>query len=339
MPPSRAADRRFGVRLLGVICTVVAGFSCGPVLGAAGDAAFPASPVRIIVPFPPSGATDFVARLMQSRLQEEFGQPVIIENRPGAGGKIAVELAARATPDGHTLLFGSVGSIAINPAVFRSHVVDPLRDLACVNIVADSTAVMVVHPSVPAKSLPELINYAKARPGKINYGAANPASPAHLGMEMLARRSGIELVGILYKGAGDVNIALLSGEVAIATASIPAVLANIRSGQLRALAIKSGTRSDLLPEVPTFKELGFPELTLSSWQGLYAPARTPPARLKVLHRAIARAMQSPGLSERSRSAGVTVLGGLSLEECTAFTRTQVELWGAVAKQVGVAGSL
>ncbi len=300
---------------------------------------FPASPVRILLPVTPGGATDFVARLMQPGLHAELGQPVVIENRPGAGGKIAVETAARANPDGYTLLFGNVGAIAINPAIFRSFPVDPTRDLICVGLVADSTAVIVAHSSVPAKTLREFVEYAKSRPGQINYGAANPASPARLGMEILARKAGIDLVGIMYKGAGDVSIALLSGEVAIASASIPAVISNIKTGQLRALAIKSRTRSELLPEVPTFEELGYPELTLSSWQALYVPARTPPQRVKILQEAIARVAADPQIAEKAKPGGMSILKPGSAAECAAFTRSQIEFWAAVVKQVGIAGSM
>ncbi len=205
---------------------------------------FPVSPVRILLPVTPGGATDFVARLMQPALHAELGQPVVIENRPGAGGKIAVETAARANPDGHTLLFGNVGAIAINPAIFRTFPVDPVRDFVCLGLVADSTAVIVSHSSVPAKTLREFIDYAKTRPGQINYGAANPASPARLGMEILARRAGVDLVGVMYKGAGDVSIALLSGEVAIASASIPAVIANIKTGSKEDDSRMSASRAE-----------------------------------------------------------------------------------------------
>ena len=300
---------------------------------------FPASPLRILLPVTPGGATDFVARIMQPALHAELGQPVVIENRPGAGGKIAVEAAARANPDGYTMLFGNVGAIAINPAIFRSFPVDPTRDLICLALVADSTAVIVVHSSVPVKTLSEFIEYAKARPGQINYGAANPASPARLGMEILARKSGIDLVGIMYKGSGDVSIALLSSEVAIASASIPAVLSNIKSGQLRALAIKSRARNELLPDVPTFEELGYPELTLSSWQALYVPARTPSQRIKILRSAIARVTDDAQTAEKAKPGGVSMLSQSTAPECSAFTRSQIGFWAQVVKQVGIAGSM
>ncbi len=309
-----------------------------PVLAPAAEL-FPASPVRILLPVTPGGATDFVARLMQPGLHAALGQPVVIENRPGAGGKIAVETAARATPDGYTMLFGNVGAMAINPSLFRSFPVDPVRDFVCLGVVADSTAVIVSHSSLPVKTLREFIDYARARPGQINYGAANPASPARLGMEVLARKAGIDLVGVMYKGSGDVSIALLSGEVGIASASIPAVIANIKSGQLRALAIKSRTRSELLPEVPTFDELGFPELTISSWQALYVPARTPAARAKILHDAIARVAADPQIAEKAKPGGMSILKPGTAAECAEFTRAQIRFWATVVKQAGIAGSM
>lgn len=312
---------------------------CLAPLSAAAAERFPVSPVRLLMPVTHGGATDFIARLMQPGLHAELGHPVVIENRPGAGGKIAVETVARATPDGYTLLFGNIGAIAINPALFRNFPVDPARDLACLAVVADSTAVVVSHASVPAKNLPELIEYARARPGKLNYGAANPASPARLGMEVLARKAGIDIVGVMYKGSGDVSVALLSGEVAIASASVPAVLPNIRAGQLRALGIKSRARSELLPEVPTFDELGYPELTISSWQAIYAPLQTPPSRLKILRAALAKVAADPGVVEKARAGSMTVLKITASDDCAGFTRGQMKFWAGVVRQVGIAGSM
>ncbi|MGZ9039119.1 MAG: Bug family tripartite tricarboxylate transporter substrate binding protein, partial [Burkholderiales bacterium] len=163
------------------------------------------APMRILLPVVPGGTTDLIARFMQPALSAALGKPVIIESRPGAGGKIALDIAAQATPNGNTLFFGPVGAIAINPALFRNFQVDPVRDLTCLSIVADGTAALVSPASIPVKTVKEFIEYAKARPGKLNYGAANPSSPARFGMEIFARRSGIDLVGVMYKGAGDVS--------------------------------------------------------------------------------------------------------------------------------------
>jgi len=300
---------------------------------------FPSSPVRLLLPANPGGATDFIARLMQNSLSLELKQTVIVDNRPGAGGKIAVEVLAHSQPDGHTLLFGNIAAIAVNPAIFRSHPVQPARDFICLNVVAESTAALIVHSSVPVRSLPELIKFAKARPGQLNYGAASPASPARLGMEVFKKQVGIDLLAVTYKGGGDVANALLNGEIAIASASLATVLPYIYSGKLRALAIKSRHRSNLLPNVPSFHELGFPDMTMASWQAIYAPSGTPQPVVETLHAAIARVMADPQFAEKTKPAAMHILKSSSLAECAEFTRSQIAAWARIVKEAGVAGSM
>lgn len=297
------------------------------------------APMRILLPVVPGGTTDLVARLMQPSLSAALGKPVIIESRPGAGGKIALDIAAQATPNGDTLFFGPVGSIAINPALFRSFQVDPVRDLTCLSIVADGTAALVSPAAIPAKTVKEFIDYARARPGQLNYGAANPSSPSRLGLEIFARRSGIELVGIMYKGAGDVSTAVLTGEVAVTIVALTPVLPHIRSGQIRALALRSPERFDGLPQVPTLRELGYPELTHSTWQGMYVPARVPAPVANKLHQVIVTIMEEPWFAEKLKPTGVLVLKGGSLAECAAFTKSQVEFWAKSVKEMGLTGSM
>lgn len=297
------------------------------------------APMRILLPVVPGGTTDLIARLMQPALSAALGKPVIIESRPGAGGKIALDIAAQATPNGNTLFFGPVGAIAINPALFRNFQVDPVRDLTCLSIVADGTAALVSPASIPAKTVKEFIDYAKARPGQLNFGAANPSSPARFGMEIFARRSGIELVGIMYKGAGDVGTAVLTGEVAIATVALTPVLPHIRSGQITALAVRTPNRFDQLPHVPTLRELGYPELTHSTWQGMYVPARVPAPVVNKLHEVITRIVEDPWLAEKLKPSGVVLLKSGSLAECAAFTKSQVEFWAKIVKEMGLAGSM
>jgi tripartite-type tricarboxylate transporter receptor subunit TctC len=297
------------------------------------------TPMRILLPVVPGGTTDLIARFMQPALSAALGKPVIIESRPGAGGKIALDIAAQATPNGNTLFFGPVGAIAINPALFRNFQVDPVRDLTCLSIVADGTAALVSPASIPVKTVKEFIDYAKARPGKLNYGAANPSSPARFGMEIFARRSGIDLVGVMYKGAGDVSTAVLTGEVAISIVALTPVLSHIRSGQLNALAMRSPDRFDQLPNVPTLRELGYPELTHSTWQGMYVPARVPAPVVKKLHEVIVGIVEDPRLAEKLKPTGVLVLKPGSLAECAAFTKAQVEFWAKIVKEMGLAGSM
>lgn len=297
------------------------------------------APVRIVLPVSPGGTTDLLARLMQPALSAALGKPVIIESRPGAGGKIALDIAAKATPNGHTLLLGPVGAIAINPALFRNFAVDPVRDLTCLSIIADGTAALVVPASLPVKSVGDFISYAKARPGQLNFGAANPSSPARFGMEIFARRSGIRLVGVMYKGAGDVSSALLSGEVSIATVSLVAALTHVRSGQLTALAVRTPHRFDQLPQVPTLRELGYPELTHSTWQGMYVPARVPAPVVVKLYQSINRIVEDPWFADKLKPAGVVVLKSGTLAECAAFTKSEVEFWAKIVSEMGLAGSM
>lgn len=298
---------------------------------------YPARPVRILVPYVPGGATDFVARIVQPGLGEELGQPVVIDNRPGASGNIAVEMAARAVPDGYTALFTNSGAIAINPALFKTFPIDTLRDLTCVSVVADMDSALVIHSSVPAKTVKEFIDYAKARPGQVNYGSTSPGSLARLGMEILAGKAGISLVHVPYKGAGPVTVALLSGEVQASFVSLAPVITNIRSGQLRALASRTRQRAELLPDVPTLKELGYPELTDSAWQGMYVAAGTPLPILRTLHAAIGKVMTDPRVNDKLKVGGATIIRSGSLENCAAFSKSEVAFWGKLVKDVGLAG--
>jgi len=297
------------------------------------------APVRILLPVSPGGTTDLLARLMQPSLSAALGKPVIIESRPGAGGKIALDIAAKATPNGNTLLLGPVGAIAINPALFRNFAVDPVRDLTCLGIIADGTAALVTPSSMPVKTVREFIEYAKSRPGQLNFGAANPSSPARFGMEIFARRSGIKLVGVMYKGAGDVSNALMSGEVSIATVSLVAAMTHVRTGQLTALAVRTPHRFDQLPQVPTLRELGYPELTHSTWQGLYVPAQVPRPVVDRLHEAVTRIVEEPWLAEKLKPAGVVILKSGSLAECAAFTKAEVEFWAKIVNEMGLTGSM
>jgi tripartite-type tricarboxylate transporter receptor subunit TctC len=327
------------VNALSVLVTVASAafvFSGEPA-GAAES--FPSRPIRLFIPFVPGGSTDFVARVLQPGLVEELGQPVVLDNRPGASGNIAVELAARATPDGYTLLFGNVGTIAINPALFKKLSVQPLSDLACVNIAANVSSMLVAHPSLPVRSLKEFIDYAKARPGKITWGTSSYGSPATLGMQYLAHKSGLEMVMVAYKGAGNVTTALLSSEVVVAFVAVPPTLSFVRGGQLRALAVRGATRFDSLPDVPTISEAGFPELTSDSWQGIFAPAKTPATHVARVSRAASKALKDPKVIEQLKTAATTAMDIGDAKNCAAFVKSEASLWSGIAQQVGMRGTL
>ena len=298
---------------------------------------YPARPVRLLIPFVPGGSTDFVARVIQSRLIDELGQPIVIDNRPGAAGNIAVEIVARAPADGYTVLFGNVGTIAINPSLFRDFPVDTMRDLSCVSIIADVSSMLTVHSSVPASTVGEFIRYAKSRPGQINYASSGAGSPGRLSMEYFMHQAGISLVHIAYKGAGGVATALLSGEVQASFVAVPAVLPHVKSGKLKGLAVKGTRRIAALPDVPTLVELGFPEMQVDSWQGIYVPTGTPQPVVARLRAAIIKALDDQRVIDNLHSGGAEVMNKAALEECTNFTRQQVKFWTKLVEQVGLAG--
>ena len=318
--------------LLFIASLIVAGSVC-----AQSAINYPARPVRLLIPFVPGGSTDFVARVMQPRLIDELGQPIVIDNRPGAAGNIAVEIVARAPADGYTVLFGNVGAIAINPVLFRDLSVDTVRDLACVSIVADVASMLTVHSSVPASTVEEFIRYAKSRPGQINYASSGAGSPGRLSMEFFMHQAGISLVHIAYKGAGGVASALFSGEVQASFVAVPAVLPHIKSGKLKGLAVKGIKRVAALPDLPTMVELGFPEFQVDSWQGIYVPAGTPAPVVAKLRAAIIKVVDDQRVLDTLRNGGAEVMNKAALEECANFTRQQVKFWARLVKQVGLAG--
>ncbi len=318
--------------LFGYALLLAAGGAC-----AQKSADYPSRPVRLLIPFVPGGSTDFVARVLQSRLAEELGQPLVIDNRPGAAGNIAVEMAARATGDGYTVLFGNIGTIAINPALFRDFPVNTVRDLACVSAVADVSSMLTVHVSVPANTVEEFIRYARGRPGAINYASSGAGSNGRLSMEYFMRKTGTELLHVAYKGAGGVTTALLSNEAQASFVSVPSVMAHVKNGRLKGLAIVGPRRVDALSQVPTMIELGYPELNVSSWQGLYVTAATPLPILQKLRTAVVKAMTDPKILENLRGGGAEAMSANLFEDCSGFTRQQVEFWAKLVQQVGLAG--
>jgi len=320
------------------LATIAAASFCA-CLQAQSGAPFPNRPIRLLIPFVPGGSTDFIARVMQPGLSEELGQPLVLDNRPGAAGNIAAEVAARSSPDGHTVLFGNVGAIAVNPVVFRKPPIDPLRDLACVNIAADVASMMVVHPSVPVRSLEEFIAHARTRPGKINWGSSSPAGTGTLSMHYFSDKVGLKMALIAYKGAGAVATALASGEVTAAFVAVPPTIGFVRNGQLRALVVRSAKRLDLLPGVPTMIEAGFPELTNDSWQGLFVAARTPARVVARLNSAVRKVLADPVVIERLKPGAASVIDTGTPEKCAAFVKSQSEFWAKLVRQVGMDSTL
>jgi tripartite-type tricarboxylate transporter receptor subunit TctC len=298
-------------------------------------ASYPTRPVRMIVPFVPGGATDFVARVIQPRLSEELGQPVVVENRAGASGNIGVEIAARATPDGYTVLLGNIGAMAINPALFRKFPIQPVRDFVCLCPMVDIPTVFVVHAAVPVTTLKEFIDYAKAKPGQINYASTGAGSNSRMSMEYIMNKAGIKLVNVPYSGGGAATTALLSGEVSVSVFSVASLIPHARSGRLKGIAVIAPKRIDALPEMPTLAESGFPELTLGSWQAVFVSAPTPLPIVKKLHTIVGKVMADNAVVQRLRAGGAEPIGIQSLEKCAAFIKAQNEFWAKLVKQVGV----
>ncbi len=311
-----------------------AGSEAGPRLSKGED--YPTRPVRMIVPFAPGGASDFVGRILQPKLGDELGQRIVVDNRTGAAGNIGVEIAARATPDGYTILMGNLGTMAINPSIFPKFPIRPLRDLIGITLVADIPGALAVHPSVPAATVKEFIDYAKARPGQLNYGSSGGASGQRLAFEVFMRIAGIKLVHIPYKdGAGGSTLALLGGEVAATTATVASFIPHLKSGKVRVLAVIAPKRIPQLPDMPTMAESGFPEWVLGSWLGVHVPAGTPRPIVNKLYSDVIKIMSDPWVIERLGAGGAQVVTSKSPEDYAAFMRAQNELWGGVVKEIGV----
>ncbi len=297
---------------------------------------YPTRPVRMIVPFAPGGASDFVGRILQPKLSEELGQQIVVDNRAGAAGNIGVEMAARAPADGYTFLLGNVGTMAINPAVFTRFEIKPVRDFICVSTVVDVAGALAVHPSVPGNTLKDFVEYAKARPGKLNYGAAAASSAQGLTMEYLKLKTGIDIQQIAYKGgAGPATTALLSGEVVASLVTVASFVPHVKSGRVKVLAVVGPKRVAALPDTPTMLELGFTELTTGSWQGVYLPVGTPQPVVKRLYAAVIKVMADPWIVERLGSGGADVITSKSPADCDRFMKLQSEFWAKLVKQVGV----
>lgn len=320
---------------------ILAATACLIAAGAApaqSSGSYPTRPLRMILPFAPGGASDFAGRILQPKLSEALGQQVILDNRAGASGNIGVELAARAAADGYTMLLANVGTISINPSMFPTFPISPLRDLICISTVVDVAGALAVHPSVPASSLKEFVEYAKARPGKLNYGSSGLGAAQTLVMEYLKYKSGIDVVQINYKGgAGASTTALLSGEVSASVASTASFVPFMKSGKVKVLAVVSGKRAAVMPDVPTMAELGYTELTNGSWQAVYVPVGTPRAIVKKLHDAVIKVMNDSWVIERLAAGGADIITSKSPEACTGFMKTQNQFWGNLVKRVGVVG--
>jgi tripartite-type tricarboxylate transporter receptor subunit TctC len=295
---------------------------------------YPSRPVRVIVPFPPGGTTDIVARLVADRLSATLGQPAVIENRGGAGGAIGASEIARAAPDGYTLGLATVSTHGVNPAINPKLPYDALRDFTPISNLASVPNVVSANPSTGITDLKGLIEKAKASPGKITYASAGNGSLAHMLGELFKSSTATDLLHVPYKGVGPALNDTLGGQVNILFDNLPSSLPHIQSGRLRALAVSSPSRLEFLPEVPTFAEAGVPQLNDPSWFGLVGPAKLPPAVLARVHEAVTQALAAPEVRERMRQAGA-VPAGNTPEQFAAQIRTEVERHRRVAAERGI----
>jgi tripartite-type tricarboxylate transporter receptor subunit TctC len=300
---------------------------------AQGDASgYPSKPIRVIVPLAPGGAIDLIARGMSTALASRFGQPIVVENRPGAGESIGAELTARATPDGYTVLMTSA-AVVVNPLLLPARY-DPVKDFAAVTQVTRQPYVLIVHPSVAATNVRELIAWAKANPQKLNYASAGSGGLMHLTGELFKSQTGISMTHVAYKGMAQAYPDILAGQVQVGFPAIITALPHLKSGKIRALGVTSRARVASLPEVPTIGESGVPGFEVEQWYGVFVPARTPNAIVARLHKEMASVIQDPDNVARMTATGSEAVGGTPAS-LAALVKTETRQWGRIIRQAGI----
>ena len=303
-------------------------FSC-----AAAAQSYPARPIRFIVSFPPGGSSDLIARAIAPRMGERLGQPVVVENRAGAGGMIGVEAVAKAPPDGYTIGLAAAGALSSNIHLYPTMPYQPEKDLAPISMLAMIPFFLVAHPS-QASSLKELIEMARAKPGALSYGHGGQGSTMHLAGELLNMMASIKVQAVPYKGSGPVSADVLGGQVPLGVVDVPSAIANVRAGKIRALAVTAKRRITAAPDVPTFEEAGLPGYEAVGWFGTVAPAGTPPDVIRKLNSEIRAALSVPDIRERALAAGAEPFTDTP-EEFAAFIREETRKWAEVIKTAGV----
>jgi tripartite-type tricarboxylate transporter receptor subunit TctC len=310
---------------------------CAALLSACANAAlaqtYPVKPVRVVVASSAGGGTDIVARIIAPELSKRLGQQVVIDNRPGAGNMIGIEIAAKSPPDGYTLLMG-VSTLAINSALYKKVPYDPVKDFAPITQVISSASLIVVHPSVPVKTVKELLAFARARPGQMNYASAGTGTYPHMTMELFLSMGKLKMVHIPYKGTGPAMIDMLAGHTSVMAATILTGMPQIRAGRLRPLGISSAARSAVVPEIPTIAEAGLPGFESVQWYGLLAPAQTPKEIVTRLHAEMTRILQQPDIKERFAGDGADPVGNTP-EQFARYIQTELVKWAKVAREAGI----
>jgi tripartite-type tricarboxylate transporter receptor subunit TctC len=318
-----------------VHAAVLGAWACAAIPAAA-QSSYPSRPVRMIVPFAPGGASDFVGRVMQKRMSELMGQQVVIDNRAGAAGNIGVELAARSQADGYTVLLGNIGTMAINPTLYPSFPVRADRDFIGVTQVVDVPGALVVHPALPARSVAELVSYAKAQPGRLNFASPGAGSLARLNMELFMQEAGVKMVNVPFKGgAGPATTSVVSNETQLMFVSLSSVVPLVQQGRLRLLGVVAPKRVAAAPDVPTLAESGFPTLTGGAWQGVFVPAGATPAVVRQLFDITRKTVSEAEVQKRLVDGGVEVVTSASPSEFAAFVQRETALWAKVIRAASI----
>jgi len=318
------------ILVAGLLFTVAAVWQ-GIALLPACAAEYPARPIRLIVPFPPGGGNDILARAVGQRLSPIIGQQIVIDNRGGAGGQLGAELAAKAEPDGYTLFLGSIGNLTFLPVLQSRLPYDPVRDFAPIALLATSAFILVINPEVPVKNLKELIALVKAKPGQLNYGSAGAGSSLHMTAELFKLEAGLNITHVPYKGTSPALIDLLANQVQMMFSTMPTMVPHVKSGKLRALGVSSTTRAEAVPDVPTVAEAGLPGFEVLNWQGILAPKKTPEAIVQKLNRALLATLKSPDMIKSLAAQGLDAAGGAP-EQFGALMKSEIEKYGKVARE-------
>jgi tripartite-type tricarboxylate transporter receptor subunit TctC len=295
--------------------------------------AWPNKPVRMLVGFPAGGPTDVVARIVSDKVQGQINQRVIVDNRPGAAGNIAVEILAKSNPDGHTLLYSS-NAIALSPGLYSKLGYDPNKDLAPITEIGAGCLIFVVHPSLPVKNVPEFVDYAKARPGQLNYASSGAGTSTHLAAVLFSQRAGIDTQHVPYKGTAPSLVDMIAGRTQFLMGAVLTAVPHVKEGRLRALAVTGKKRIASLPDLRTLEESGYPGFVVTTWQGIFAPAGTPPATLARIHGEIVKAVHSPDLRPKIEAQDMDPTGP-SLKEFNALYYAELKRWTKVAKDAGL----
>lgn len=321
------------MRLVSLFVTGLATACINTALFAA-DASFPVRPIRVIVPFAPGGSTDTLVRMVGQKLSDYLGQPVVVDNRGGAGGRIGAEMAAKSVPDGYTVMATTSGVVVVNPSLYRKLNYDPVADFSPVTIIAALSSVLVVKPSFPANSVRELLAMARAKPGTLTFGSGGNGTSNHLGGELFKYLAGVDLIHVPYKGGGPAVVATIAGEVSMLFATVPTVVQHIEAGRLKALAVTTHKRSEMMPKLPTMIEAGVKDFELSIWIGVLAPHGTPVARVMKLNGDIKRAIQSPEVETRLRAQAYDPVGNTPVEMALVI-KQDTQRWARVIQKAGI----